>query len=97
MLGADLQGPRHRAIDGMVARLEAEDEQSVRAVPRHREARLAGIEQAAVARVERGLRDLAHALHSLGEAREAHTARASVGGARLYANPCLGYHPEDAL
>ncbi len=67
VLGADLERPRERVVDRMVGRLEAEHEQRVAAVAGHRHRRLARVDQAAVGRVEPGLRERAHALRAGGE------------------------------
>ena len=81
----------------MVRGLKAEHEQRVRAVARHRERGLAGVEQAAVGGMQTRLRERAHALRAAQEAVEADTRRAAVQRARLHAHPCARDHTERAL
>ena len=97
MLGADLEGPVHGLLDGMVCRLEPEDQESVGSVPRHRQAGLAGIEQPAVGRIETCLGDCADALRTVHKAREAHARGSPVGGPALHPDPGARDDTERAL
>jgi hypothetical protein len=95
--GADRKRAAYRILDWVVGRLEAEHEQGVGAIAGHRQAGLAGVEQAAVGRVQPGLGQSAHALSAGKETVEANARRAPVGGSRLHTHPGIDDHAERAL
>ena len=97
MLRADLERALQRVIDAVVGRLEAEHQQRMLAVSRHRQPRLAPIDEPAVGRVQSRLAYRAHAIRAVGEARKADSHRATVGRPWLNADPRLRDHAERAL
>ncbi len=97
MLGADRAGTIHQEVDRVVGRLEAKHEEGVGAVAGHREARLGGVDQATVARLETRLGELAHAFGAALEAGEANAGRGTMGGTGLHPHPGLSYDAESSL
>ena len=70
------------SLNGMVGRLEPEDEQRMGSVPGHRQTGLPRVEQTAVGGVEPGLGDLADALCPFGKLANRTPAEARWEGLR---------------
>ena len=92
-----LERRRHRALDVVVGRLEPEHEQRVRAVAGAGHLGLAGVDQAAVRRVQPGLRQRPDRLRPGRELGEPDRGRGATGRARADPHPRLGDHPERAF
>src|SRR4029079_4399871 len=94
---AYLEGARHPGIQRVIGRLEGQEQQARAPVARAAVQGLAGVEEAAVLRVEPGLREAPGRLGPAEEIREAHLRRRPEARPRLEAHPGLRDDPARPL